>query len=362
MARGFTIKETDIYRLIIEELNNNAFSSKIQFSLADWITLGEDENGKPQGLLINKLSLSKNNLSRFDVVETFNEESYAMQKTPFVAFEVGPLNGEIMALNTIKDIAYDPTLTFLVAADNILVQRAITLALEEVRYRWIQYERVLEVEYPNIDDISSSTKIEETLKVIMGSGTIDYGGLVEINGKQYLTYTLPVTINVTNFGEFANQQKIYLGTYDILQTGSPKMFLLEPNEWHWGTARGTESVMLLPDLASPSSTNNKEIKSITKNKGFAFNIDLQLDLYNSTVGELHKWLYKDSILEKLDDPIMKLRVEFYKYDSTTEAFVIDSELTMTRDMVLTQNQPPESISKGDKLIHTLVLTPIYNSN
>lgn len=363
MARGFTIKETDVYRLIIEELNNNAFSSKVEFSMADWITLGQDADGNPEGLLINKLALSKGNLSRFDVVETYNEETYAKQETPFVAFEVGPLNGEIVALNDIKDIVYAPILTFLVPMENINVQRAITLAIEEVRHRWVQYERILNVEYPNIEDISSTAKIEEELKVIITTGTIDYGGIIPISGKQYLTYTLPITINVTNFGEFANQQKIYLGTSDILDGGTTKMFKLEPNEWHWGTSRGTESAMLLPDLANVSSTNNKEIKSISKNKGFAFTIDLQMDLYNSTNGELFKWLYKDSIKEKLVDPIMKLKVEFYKYDSATDSFILDTDdMTTERNMVLTQNQPNESISKGDKIVHSLVLTPHYNKD
>jgi hypothetical protein len=360
MSRGFTIKETDVYRLILEELNNNAFSSKLSFSMADWV-MGVDSEGQPNGLLINKLALTKNDLSRFDIKETFSESTYMTTETPFVAFSVGPLNGEFIALPTIKDVVYDPTLTFLVCADNINVQRMITLALEEIRYRLIQYERVWNASYMDLDNLASTTKVTETLKVIITSGTIDYGDIIQINGKQYLTYTLPLTIRMTNFGEFANQQKIYLGTSDILETGSTKMFLLEPDEWHWGTARGTESVMFLPDLASAGSTNNKEIKSVVKNKGFSFTLDLQLDLYDSTVGELHKWLYKDSIQEKLVEPIMTLKVEFYRYNSVSETFVIDSDLTTTRTMALTQNQPNESMSKGDKLVHTLVLTPIYNS-
>lgn len=362
MSRGFTIREVDVFRLIIEELNNNAFSSKIKFSMADWLTIGENDEGDPEGLLINRLALSKDNQSRFDVLETYDEETYAKTEQPFVAFSVGGLNGEITALNTIKDIVYDPVITFLVNADNINAQRVITLAIEEIRYRWIQYERTLDVEYYDIDNITSSTKISETLKVIMASGTIDFGSPIKINGKQYLSYTLPVTINVTNFGEFANQQRIYLGTNEILDGGSTKMFLIEPNDWHWGTSRGIESVMLLPDKAAPGSTNNKEIKSVAKNKGFAFNVELQMDFQDSTVGDLCKWLYKDSMLEDLAEPIMQLRVEMFLYDSGTGDFVKDDSLTMERPMILSQNQPSESLSKGEKLVHSLVLTPIYNTD
>ena len=369
MARDFSIKETDVYRIILEELNDNALSSKIEFSMADWMAFGEDSEGNPNGMLIHRLALNGDQLTRFDINTTYNEETYAQATNSFVAFSVGPLNGEITALNTIKDVVYSPVLTFLVSIDNINVQRAITIALEEVRKRLIQYERVFNTSYHDLDNLDSATKIDETLKIIMMSGTIDYGDIFQINGKQYLTYTMPLTIQVTNFGEFANQQKIWLGVDDIREAiipphdeGNIKMFLLEPNEWHWGVGRGIESVQLLPDYASTGSTNNKEIKSVIKNKGFAFNMEIQMDFLDSSVGELCKYLYKDSMLENLENPICTLKIEMYLYNSTSETFVIDSTLTMTRTMELTLNQPPESISKGEKLVHALTLAPKYESS
>ena len=362
MARGFSIKEIDVYKIILEELNDNALSSKIEFNMADWLAYGKDSNDNPKGLLINRLALQDDKDGRFDVKKTYDESTYASSTNSFVAFSVGSLNGELIALETIKDATYSPMLTFLVSIDNLNVQRAVTIALEEVRKRLIQYERTYTTSYIDLDNPSSTSTIDETLKIIMMSGTIDYGEIFEINGKQYLTYTMPLFLQVTNFGEFANQQKIYLGVDDILETGSPKMFLLEPNEWYWGVARGSESVQLLPDLASASSTNNKEIKSVTKNKGFAFNLELQLDFLDSDVGELCKWIYKDSMLEKLADPEVTLKVEMAVYDSVTDTFIVDSDLTTERQMILTQNNPNEPISKGDKLVHSLVLTPKYNKD
>ena len=251
--------------------------------------------------------------------------------------------------------------------NNINVQRAITIALEEVRKRLIQYQRIYTASYHDLDNVESSTKIEEVLKVIMMADTIDYGEIFIINGKQYLTYTMPLTIQITNFGEFANQQKIWLGVNEILDEGSVKMFLLEPNEWHWGTARGIESVQLLPDLANPTSTNGKEIKSISKNKGFAFNMELQMDFQDTNVGALCRWLYIDSMLEKLLEPEVTLKVEMYLYDydidsGTYGTYIIDNDLTMERKMILTQNQPAESVSKGEKLTHSLVIAPKYNED
>lgn len=356
MARGFTIKETDIYRLIIEELNDTAFSSTIQFSLADWLPT-TNSDGEQNGLLISRLALNGN--GRFDVVQTMDETSYASVKNSFVAFSVGSLNGEFSALNTIKDVVYDTMIEFLVCADNPAVQKVITLAIEEVRARLIQYQRTLDVSYVDLTNTTSTTRIDEVLKIIMMSGTIDYGAFTQINGKQYLTYSMPITIQATNFGEFANQQKIYVGVDQILLLGLPKLFLLEPNEWHYGTASGVESAMLLPDYASVSQTNEQEIKSIEKDRGFSFNMEVQMDLQDTTVGELLRYLYKMSVQESLVQPVFTVRIDMYLYDSVSKTYLLDTDLRMERQMILIQNQPNETLSKGEKIVYSLVFVPYF---
>ena len=358
MARGFTIKETDIYKLIIEEMNDSAFSGVIQFSFADWIT-NTDIDGNVKGLTINRFALNSN--GKFDLTSKFNETTYANEKNSFVAMTIAPLNGELTALNTIKDVVCDTSIEFLVCADNINIQQAITLAIEEVRARFIQYQTTLDVSYVDLTNTSSKTRIEETLKVIMMSGTIDYGSFVQINSKNYLTYTLPIIIRATNFGEFANQQKIYIGVDSILDDNDDViMHLLEPNEWFYGTARGVESVMLLPDKASSTQVNQMEIKSIQKDKGFAFNLDVQMDLQDTTVGTLLRHFYKDSLQESLVNHIYTIKIEMYLYNSGTGLYTIDNDLTVTRLMTCTQNQPNESLSKGEKIVYSLVFVPYYN--
>jgi len=356
MARGFTIKETDIYKLIQEELNDSAFTNEIQFSLADWLP-STNSSGEQTGLTINRLAMNSN--GRFDVVKTMDETTYASSKNSFVAFSVGSLNGEFTALNTIKDVVYDTMVEFLVCADNIAVQKVITLAIEEVRARFIQYQRTLDVTYVDLNTPTSTTRIAETLKIIMMSGTIDYGAYTQINGKQYLTYTLPITIQATNFGEFANQQKIYVGVDQILTGAVPTMFLLEPNEWHYGTARGIESAMLLPLKSSTVHLNEQEIKSVGKDKGFSFTMDIQMDLQDTTVGALLKHFYKESVKESLIEPVYTVRMDMFLYDSVTDTYVLDSDLRMERKMILSQNQPNETLSKGEKIVYSLVFVPYF---
>ena len=64
MARDFSIKETDVYQIIIEELNDTALASKVQFSMGDWMAFGEDAQGNPKGLLINRYALNGDQLTR----------------------------------------------------------------------------------------------------------------------------------------------------------------------------------------------------------------------------------------------------------------------------------------------------------
>ena len=427
MARCFTIKETDILKVLIEEFNDTAFSDTIEFSLGDWMTLGQDENGNPTGLLINKYSF--NNKGNFDKKVTYDEITYAKKEQSFVAMSVSSLNGEFIALETIKDVVYDTTVEFLVCIDNMVVQNAITLAIEEVRKRFIQYLRTYDVYYMDLEDTSSKTRIKEQLKLVFTSGTIDYGTISQINGKQYLSYSMPVTLRATNFGMFANQQKIYIGVDSITETvgenTSVKMFNLEPDEWHYGTGSGIETAQLLPSKSETTYTNAKEGKSIQKNKVWSFSMDVQIDLQNEDVGEILYHFYKRSIKQELVQDIYTLKIEtylFYKettsFESSTETYWneqeeenretvvnvtdfpaipsemvasdyaegyairisngslpvsyaykvvtvtpanygIDNELTSERYMIATLNSPNESISKGDKITHHIILTPYY---
>jgi len=354
MSRKFTISETDIYNLILEEFNDNAFSSKIKFSYADWSLV--DSNGVQKGLLINKLAL--NSEGRFDVQETFDENTYAKTTNSFVAMNIGPLNGEFTALNKIKDVVYDTVVEFLVCIDNFAVQQAITLSIAEVRARFIQYERVVKVSYMDIEDISSGVRIEENLKAIFMSGSIDYGTITQINGKQYLTYSLPITIEITNFGEFANQQKIYLGV-DKVNFGA--LYNLEPNEWSYGVLKGVESAMLLPSKATGLQSNATEIKSVPKNKGFSLTIEHQMDLKDSELGELLYFIYKRSLIPTISHDIYTAKIETYLYDEESGEFKLEEDLTMERQMELIANQPNESLSKGEKIVYTLVFVPYYES-
>lgn len=419
MARGFTIRESDIFNEIVKEFNDTAMSSKIKFSLGDWNVTGVDDEGNAKGLLINKFSF--NSQGKFDVVESFDENTYIKSSNSFVAMSISSLNGEFIALETIKEVYYSPIIEFLVCIDNVAVHTAITYAIEEVRKRFIQYFKKINVYYTDLDNPSNDTQLTEALKLIFVAGTIDFGTIVQIAGKQYLTYSMPVSISATNFGLYTNEQRIYLGVDSILENDSPKMFLLEPNEWHYGMAAGIESTQLLPQYSEPTYKNAKEGKSVQKNKVWTFQMDQQIDIEDENIGPILRHLYKRSIQEELTQDIYTLKIETYVFfedendiESSTETYwdnqiesnrgtflgdvsevnvndypadfalrltdgtlpanytyykIIlieggyrsDDDLLSIRKMIATANQPNDTLSKGEKIVNTVILVPYFVS-
>lgn len=204
MYSKLTISERDILRFIAEQFNDNSFG--VKFSIADWFV--DNSNA----LLINRKALD---YERFDKADIFDENTYAKQQYSFVAMSVNSLNGDFLALNEIKQVVYDTTIDFLICSDYTNVLLGITTAIEEIRKKLLQYFTTYKVSYIDLDNQSSNTQVEEILKVITMTGSIDYGQEVKINGHGYLTYSLPITMLFTNFGEFANQNKYRLGVSDI---------------------------------------------------------------------------------------------------------------------------------------------------
>lgn len=204
MYSKLTISEREILRFIAEQFNDNSFG--VKFSIADWFV------DNANSLLINRKALD---FERFDKGDIFDENTYAKQQYSFVAMSVNSLNGEFLALNKIKQVVYDTSIDFLICSEYPNVLLGITTAIEEVRKKLLQYFTTFKVSYIDLNNQSSTTQIDEILKVITMTGSIDYGQEVKINGKGYLTYSLPITMLFTNFGEFANQNKLKLGVSDV---------------------------------------------------------------------------------------------------------------------------------------------------
>lgn len=351
MAISINIRERDILKFILDELNDNKFNSKIKFML------GDSERVSDNSMLIRRFTLDDAS-ERMDVVETLNESTYMSESNPYIIVNVSDLNPQFLALNTIKEATYDGTVGFLVCEENPKVYLATLWALEEIRSRLIQYHKVIRVEYLDYDNPSSTTKISEDIKLIVTSGGLRREFIDRINGKSYLYFTMPLTIMATNHGEFANQETISLGVSSITEYGSVKMFEVEPIEWGWGMGVDTESAQLVNDKDVTLINNSERIGNLPKSKSFAWSCVLQIDFRN----ELYKKIFNDSRKRNISsaNEVWTIKSTVKVYNPTTQAYAVDSTLTFEDYFILTSNRPVESLSKGEKYVFSLGFEPLYD--
>ena len=353
MAISINIRERDILKFILDELNTNVFSSKIKF------TLGDSARVDDTSMLIRRFTLD-DNTERMDLVETFDESTYMTEKNPYIIVNVSNLNPEFTALNTIKEVTYSGDIGFLICEENPNVYRATLHALEEIRSRLIQYHKVIRVEYLDYDNPSSTTQISEDIKLIATTGGLQREFIDRINGKSYLYFTLPITIMATNHGEFANQETISIGVSSITSGGNVIMHTVEPIEWGWGMGIDTESAQLINDKDVTFSDESEKIKHLPKSKSYAWSCVLQIDFRN----ELLKKIFKDSRVKNLNSAgeVWTVRSEIKVYNPITQSYAVDSSLTWEEPLLLTTNKPVESVSKGEKYIFVLGFDPLYTGN
>lgn len=347
----FYIKETDILNFVLEELNKNSLG--IMFSMGNWGFT--DDKGKV--FLVNRMAL---NNDRFDIIDQFDENTYQETKESFVAVSI-PLNyGEILALPTdeVKDIVFDTRVEFLVVAENITTQKIITLAIEEIRAKLIQYLTTYQVSYHKFDAVDADDRDYETLKINTMSGVIDYGELFQINGINYLQYSMPLTMRITNKGEFANQETTTISVDNYFDET-----VLDMIEWSYAEQTSSEGTQLLNDFNITEESNSLEVKSIPNSKGWAFSFDIQLD---AKVPILRHW-YSLARKRMLGYHVYNLKNTFKEWTSKTiddnEVFgwYDADDLTIDVPCIMTNCSFTDSLSKGEKITLSITLVPFYVS-
>ena len=352
MAISINIRERDIKKFILDELNTNTFSSVIQFSLGDSVRVSDTS------FLFRRFTLNDTN-DRFDLFDEIDGNTYMTSEKPYVVLDIGNLNPQYTALNTIKEVTYDTTLGFYICEEDPDIYRATLWALEEIRSRLIQYHKVIRVEYLDYDNIGSEVTIKEDIKLVTTTGGLNMEFIDRINGKSYLYFTIPITIMATNYGEFANQEIISIGVSSITEGGSTKMFEIEPIEWGWGVGVDTESTQLLNDISVSNLNKTEKIRHVPKSKAYAFSCTVQIDFRNA----LLKKIFKDSYIANPASATetWTIKREFRVYNPATQTYAIDSTLTdSSKKLYLTMNRPEGGMSKGEKYVFTLGFEPKFN--
>lgn len=346
VAKKYHISEMDIFKFILEEFNDNTSNGKIKFSIGYAFL---DEDGAMGGF--SRRFVQDN--GRFDVKKTMDNDTYELNDASFVPMSIPMLNPNYLAHDVIKEVTYEPTIEFLVYAENIVTFHSIDLVLQEIRARFVQYQTTLDVSYTNIDNLSGA-KITETLKVVAMSGELNYGNIVRVAGKAYLSMSMPLTIEVTNHGEYANQEKIYLSVPSV---NGGAYVEVQPLAWNWGVGTDTEGSQLLNDKLLANASRAKYIRHVPKSTAFAYSMALYIDFATPIL----KKIYKDSRkpTQATSTELWKIKSEVYVYNSGTKTFVKDEDLTLEEECLLDNKSLVDELSKGEKITFSLSFVPSW---
>jgi hypothetical protein len=348
MAVKYHIDEMAVYKFITDTFNDNA-SNKIKFSIGYYFI---DEEGS-KGSFTRRFTQQG---GRFDVKKTLDDETYLLNETSFVPMNVSTLNANYLAHDTIKEVTYEPQVEFLVYVEDFAIFTAIELVLKQVRARLVQFQTTIDVSYTNMEDINGA-RVEETLKAIVMSGELNYGQIVRIAGKMYLSMSMPLTIEVTNHGEYANQEKIYLSVPSV---NDGEYVEVTPIAWHYGVGVDTEGSQMLNDhnVLVANDSKSKYIRHVPKTTGFAYSMGVQIDFGNPILYKVFKDSRKPN--QATTTEIWKLKSTFSKFNMISKTYEIDEDLSIIDEEVILESKAPVSeLSQGEKIIFALSFVPLW---
>lgn len=340
IIKRLLISENHIMHLILKELNNNSLG--VNFMMSNWLVSDRNDGS----ILIQRFKYGE---GRFDVVNTFDETTYAENEITITPVAIPTLNGEFLTHPVITEVNYSPEVDFLINADDEAVVSANITALEEVRARLMQYQTNIEIEQYDLND--KDNKKEEVYKAVITSGDITYGSSQNFNGRKYLRISMPLNIYVSNMGEFANQMKFRFGTTNILEYGKPKMFDIPLITWAYGTGLETDSTQLLNNKFHTNDVASREVVSYKKSKAFALSFEVQIDFDNEFLLDV----FRQSIIPSNLIPYYYIELVVNKYNKETKQY--EEILSNTRVYNLEDNAPVEELSLGDKIYHNLTFSP-----
>ncbi len=344
MAVKYHINEVDIYKFIADTFNSNSSLGKIEFSIGYYYA---DSDGEKGGF-VKRFTQSG---GRFDVKQTFDDDTYLLENASFVPMGIANLNASYLAHDEIKEITYEPMIELMVYIENDITYKVIELVIQEIRAKLIQHQTTLDVEFLNLD---GGENITETLKVIAMSGEIDYGQLTTIQGRRYLSITMPLTLEVTNHGEYTNQETISLGVGSV---SSGAYIEMKPISWNYGVGIDVEMSQTLNDKTIVNLPRAKQTRGVPKTTAFGFSMAVQIDFRNAIL----KKIYKDSRnpTQATSTEIWKVKSTMKVYDSETGTYIVDTDLTLEDEFILDKKTPVEELSKGEKIIYALTFLPAW---
>lgn len=374
------IKQTDLLEYLVQAFNTNNFD--IPFRMG---TYGADKTG------LTIYAPARDNHGRFDQIDTFDEDTYQTGKSSFVVMNGLANSGEYTPLPNVQMVSYDVSVDFLVYVDSP-ISEFIRMAIEEVRDNLVGNLDVLEVTEMDLEN--DDTINTDYLRLATTADSIDFGQIITVKKRNYMVYTLTISMTVSKNVEMGNQVKweflkvlresecveptVDIFDYEIndevtaddysiwkvvsVESGGRQWeFVSVPTEalevipliFSWGTTQDQESFQNLRPYETTTTLSDraKEVHNYVKSRGFgtAFTFLANFDSY------IIKHLYMETFQKETQPRVYEITMKTQTLNDSGK-FEDDSDLTFTRSMIFGEAQVGDC-SYGDPIVFAIGFTP-----
>ncbi len=328
------IRQTDLLEYITKKFNTNSFGIKFRMG-----TYGLDED---EGLVI--YAPQRDNDGKFDVIESYDNETYQTSENAFVVMSGAMGGGEYTALPNVQLVTYDVAVEFLVYIDNP-ISEIIRMAIEEVRDSFIGQFEVMEINEVDLtDDDIEAPLLTSHVKLATTADSINFGDVITLKGRRYLNYSLSVTMTVSKNVEMGNQFEWYVGKY---VNGSVTRTRMIPLIANFATSQDHESFQNLRSLNPLIAERAREVHNYVKSRGFAMTLTFLLDVEDAMNLDLFAECF-----EELETPNQySIEMKFKKINSIG-ALEYLSRIAFTRKMII-GDAVPGDIVLGDPVVFSV---------
>lgn len=189
------IKQIDLLEYLVDKFNENSFGIPFR--------MGTYERTNDDGLVI--YAPMRDNNGKFDEAETLDEDTYQVGKRSFVVMGGTSNNGDYTALPNVQLVAFDVDLEFLVYIDNP-ISEIIRMAIEETRDNLIGALDTITIKERDLTDEDADPD-DVDLRVVTTADSIDFGETITIKKRNYMLFSLGVSMTVSKNIDFGNQVK-----------------------------------------------------------------------------------------------------------------------------------------------------------
>lgn len=330
------VKQSDIMMFLTDRFNQNSLN--IPFKQGFYTS----DNPKDFNVVWYKPRLNDNGL--FDIENTFDSETYAVNKKRFIVMQTDVSSGDYTGLPNVQMVSFTSNVEVMVYADDPLILLTTKMAIEEVRDSFIGKDFLHTIS--GFNDLGN--RVNETIKIVTTAGGVDYGNEVIIKGRKFLIMSLVIELTVSKNIEFGNQIEYEIGVVNNETNEVGEMVEIIPLISSWAVSQEMQGEQMLRGFSVEIQEKARQIHNYIKARGWGITFTFLLDLSNPIIRDF----WKESINAPDLPTIYVIKEKMKEYDKETKKWIYPEDLKFERRVVYGEVAPSE-IVRGEPIMFSI---------